>query len=128
FSVMGLQPALGRFFKPSEGEVAGADPVVVLTYSYWQTRFGGDPNIIGRPASLDGHPVTIIGVGPKGFNGIFPVIATQGYLPLGFAPAGNYPSDLMTNRGNRMIGVLGRLQDGASLNQAQAQLAVVAER
>ncbi len=128
FSVMGLQPALGRFFKPSEGEVAGADPVVVLTYSYWQTRFGGDPNIIGRPASLDGHPVTIIGVGPKGFNGIFPVIATQGYLPLGFAPAGNYPSDMMTNRGNRMIGVLGRLQDGASLNQAQAQLAVVAER
>ncbi|HYB59854.1 MAG TPA: ABC transporter permease [Methylomirabilota bacterium] len=128
FSVMGLQPALGRFFKPSEGEVAGADPVVVLSYSYWQTRFGGDPNIIGRPASFDGRPVTIIGVGPKGFDGIFPVFAIQGFLPLGFAPAGNYPSDLMTNRGNRMIGVLGRLQEGGSLNQVQAQLAVVAER
>ncbi len=128
FSVMGLQPALGRFFKPSEGEVAGADPVVVLSYSVWQTRFGGDPNIIGKPASLDGRPVTIIGVGPKGFTGIFPVIATQAFLPMGFAPAGEYPSDFMTNRGSRLIGVLGRLQNGGSLNQVQAQLAVVAER
>jgi predicted permease len=128
FSVIGLQPALGRFFKPSEGEVAGADPVMVLTYSYWQTRFGGDPNIIGKPATLDGRPVTIIGVGPKGFTGIFPVISTQAFLPLGFAPAGAYPSDLMTNRGSRLVGVLARLQDGGSLNQVQAQLAVVAER
>ncbi len=128
FSLIGLQPALGRFFKPSEGEVAGADPVVVLSYSYWQTRFGGDPNIIGKPASLDGLPVTIIGVAPKGFTGIFPVISTQAFLPLGFAPAGDYPSDLMTNRGSRLIGVMGRMQDGESLNQVQAQLAVVAER
>jgi predicted permease len=128
FSVIGLQPALGRFFKPTEGDVAGADPVVVLSYSCWQTRFGGDPAIIGKPASLDGRPVTIIGVGPKGFTGIFPVISTQAFLPLGFAPAGAYPSDLMTNRGNRLIGVLARVQNGGSLNQVQAQLPVVAER
>ena len=128
FSVIGLQPALGRFFKPSEGDVAGADGLIVLTYSCWQNRFGGDQNIIGKPATLDGRPVTIIGVGPKGFTGIFPVLATEAFLPLGFAPAGAYPSDFMTNRGSRLIGVLARMQDGGSLNQAQAQLAVVAER
>src|SRR6185437_3242461 len=48
FEMLGIKPALGRFILPSEGKVAGADPVLVLSYSYWQAHFGGDPNIIGR--------------------------------------------------------------------------------
>src|SRR5271170_3104205 len=60
FSTLGLKPALGRFILPSEGNTVGADPVIVLSYSYWKTHFGGDPAIVGRKVSLDGQPITVI--------------------------------------------------------------------
>src|SRR5579863_6765971 len=82
FSVMGLTPAAGRFILRSEGKAVGADPVVVLSYSYWQNRFSADPAIIGKAVSINGHPVTIIGVAPKGFLGPTPILETQAYLPL----------------------------------------------
>ena len=85
FSALGLKPALGRFILPAEGDVLGADPVMVLGYSYWQTRFGGDPGIVGRKVSVDGKPITIVGVAPKGFVGVYPILSVQGYLPMGMA-------------------------------------------
>ncbi|MFY9528223.1 MAG: ABC transporter permease [Candidatus Acidiferrales bacterium] len=115
FSGLGLQPALGRLLLPSEGETPSADPVMVLAYSYWKTRFGGDPGIVGRKVSVDGHPLTIVGVAPEGFHWLNQFISIQGYLPLGMAFIEGYPSDLMTNRQNRTVFLLGRLQPGASL-------------
>ena len=67
FPALGIKPEVGRFILPSEGETLGADPVMVLAYSYWKTRFGGDPSIVGRKVSVDGHPITIVGVAPRGF-------------------------------------------------------------
>lgn len=128
FSALGLKPALGRFILPSEGEVANADPVMVLAYSYWQTHFGGDPQIVGRKVSVDGHPITIIGVAPKGFVGVYPIISVQGYLPLGMLPIEGQPADFMTNRQIRGTPVLARLRPGTTLAQAQAVLGVVSQR
>jgi predicted permease len=128
FSALGVQPLSGRLILPSEGEVAGADPVMVLGYSYWKSHFGGDPGVIGRKVSLDGRPVTIIGVAPKGFYGVYPIIEVQGYLPVGMATLEGNPSDFMTNRALRNFAVLGRLQSGATVGQAQASLSVVARR
>lgn len=128
FSVLGLQPALGRFFLPTEGEVQGADPVMILGYSYWQTHFGGDPNVIGTSIAVDGHPMTIIGVAPKGFHGTYTFVDSQAYMPLGMAVIGGYPADVMTNRLSRNAFVLGRLKSGTDLKAAQAALAVVGER
>ena len=128
FSALGIKPALGRFILPSEGAVAGADPVMVLGYSYWQTRFGGDPGIVGRKVSVDGHPITIVGVAPKGFVGVYPILSVQGYLPLGMASIAGNPSDFMTNRQIRNVPILARLRPGVSLQQAQAVLAVVSQR
>ena len=65
FSTLGVKPAHGRFILPSEGETPGADPVMVLSYTYWKERFGGDPEIVGAKVSVDGHPVTIVGVAPE---------------------------------------------------------------
>ena len=65
FSTLGMQPATGRFILPSEGETPGADPVMVLSYTYWKERFGGDPEIVGTKVSVDGQPVTIVGVAPE---------------------------------------------------------------
>jgi putative ABC transport system permease protein len=128
FSALGLKPALGRFILPSEGDVPGADPVMVLGYSYWQTRFGGDPGIVGRKVSVDGKPITIVGVAPKGFVGVYPILSVQGYLPMGMAIFAGNPSDFMTNRQVRNVPILARLQPGVSVQQAQAVLAVVSQR
>src|SRR5215469_17442077 len=69
FSGLGLKPVLGRLFLPGEGEHVGAAPEIVLGYSYWQKRFGGSPNVLGREVLVDGKPATIIGVTPKEFRG-----------------------------------------------------------
>ncbi len=128
FSALRVQPALGRLFLPSEGEVPGADPVMVLGYTYWKTHFGGDPGIVGRNVSLDGRPVTIIGIAPQRFFGVYPLIDIEAYLPLGMAILENNAADFMANRGLRNFAVLARLQNGVSLAQAQASLNVVAHR
>jgi len=128
FSVLGIRPALGRFILPSEGEVTGADPIMVLSYSYWKSHFGGDPDIVGRTVSLNGRPVTIVGVAPKGFEGLSSFLRCQAYLPLGMAIIEGYPSDFMTNRQSRTAFLYARVRSGVSLTQAQASLDVVAQR
>ena len=128
FSMLGLKPALGRLILPSEGETLGADPVMVISYAYWKTHFGGDAAIVGKKVSVDGHPITIIGVAPEGFYGVSPIIAIQGYLPISLAPMGGYPSDMMTNRSNRLIFVIGRLASNADFQKTNASLGVVAQR
>src|SRR5215813_7661139 len=120
FSTLGIKPALGRFILPSEGETPGADPVMVLSYTYWKGRFGGDPEIVGTKVSVDGQPVTIVGVAPEGFYGINLLSAPQAYLPLGMAVYGGPAADFITNRAARIVFVGARLQPGASLQQAQA--------
>ena len=128
FSTLGIKPALGRFILPSEEETPGANPVMVLGYSYWKTHFGGDQTIVGRKVSVDGHPVTIVGIAPEGFYGLFSLVDVQGYLPLGMASIAGNPPDFMNNRGFRIVFLLARLQPGVSVGQAQASLNVVAQR
>ena len=127
FEGLGLKPAAGRLFLRSEGEILGHDPVIVLGYDYWQQRFNGDPNVIGRPVTLDGQPVTIIGVAPKGFAGMQSFVTQAAYLPLSEMPISGTPADAMNNWQNRMFIVNGRLRSGAGLKQANAALSLVAQ-
>lgn len=127
FSVLGIKPALGRLILPSEGNAPGADPVIVLSYSYWKQHVGSDSGIIGKKVSFDGHPVTVIGVAPQGFQGVQPIVSIAGYLPLGMA-AITQPPGFMENRGERGLLVVGRLRKGVDLQQAQAALTVVSQR
>ncbi|HEX4019881.1 MAG TPA: ABC transporter permease [Acidobacteriaceae bacterium] len=127
FQMQGVQPLLGRFFRPSEGETPGADPVMVLSYAYWQQHFAGDPHIIGRQVSLDGHPLTIIGVAPGNYHGLVPVLAVQAYLPLAMiVPIENAPLADWSERIHRNMHLYGRLQSGVTPQQANAALAVLA--
>src|SRR5580658_3897948 len=87
FSGLGLQPALGRLFLPSEGEAGGKDPYIVLGYDFWQKRFGGDASVVGKQALIDGQEATIIGVTPKGFQGTNFALNLDGYVPLNMLPA-----------------------------------------
>jgi putative ABC transport system permease protein len=128
FTAMGIKPVLGRLILPSEGETTMADPVMVLDYKFWKTRFGGDTTVIGRKISLNGRPITVVGVVAQDFTGINPLFSVHAYMPLGMMMLEGYPSDVMTNRQNRQTLLFTRLRDGTSVQQAQASLDVISKR
>jgi len=127
FSTLGLQPALGRLFLPTEGEAGGKDPYIVLGYSYWQKKFGGDLSVVGKQALIDGQEVTIIGVAPKGFQGTNFALDFDGYVPLNMVPAADAAA-LWTDRTARSLVLMARLKSGVSPKQAQSSANVVAQR
>jgi predicted permease len=129
FSLLGIKPALGRFILPTEGNVAGADPVLVLGYSYWKSRFSSDPNIIGKKVSVNGHPMTIVGVAPHYFQGLAAMLDIQGYMPLAMAGVlQDAPKDFLTDSKNTNLELIARLKTGVSLQQTQPALQVAAQR
>ena len=128
FSALGLEPALGRLLLPGEGERPGDPPYLVLAYSYWQTRFGGDRNVIGKEVRLNGDPATIIGVAPKGFRGTYSILDMDAYLPLSMFAQGPELGGLFTVRQMRTLRAMGRLKPGVSVAQAQSVANVIAER
>jgi predicted permease len=128
FPMLGLQPQLGRLLMSSEGNVAGADPVIVLGHTYWRSRFNSDPGVIGRKVLVNGHPFTIVGVAPEGFHGPYPILEGQAYLPLGMNAIEGVPQEFMQNRGMRNLIVLARLRDGVTLDQSRSALKVIGQR
>jgi predicted permease len=115
FNTLGVLPALGRSFLPEEA-VLGGPAVAILSHAYWQGRLGGDTNIIGRTLIMDGAATEIVGVMPAGFSFRGDV---QIWLP---AQEG---SGHTLGRGNNNFFFVGRLADGVSLEQAQAQIDAV---
>ena len=127
FEGLGLKPAAGRLFLRSEGEVLGHDPYIVLSYDYWQQKFNGDSGVVGKPVTVDGHPLTIIGVAPKGFHGMQGFIVMAAYLPMSELPIGGTPADVMNQWQNRQFIVNARIRPQVSLKQAGSELSVIAQ-
>jgi putative ABC transport system permease protein len=123
FRVMRGTPMLGRTFLPEEQE-DGKDYVIVLGHGLWQRRFGGDPSVVGRTVSLGGRPYTVVGVMPAEFRPL-PVSLNnpQGQF---YRPVGEAHSE--TERGSRHLRAIGRLKDGVTIEQAQAEMSVIAAR
>ncbi|HTQ58946.1 MAG TPA: ABC transporter permease [Candidatus Solibacter sp.] len=122
-SMMGVRPILGRDFEASE-EKAGTPPVVLLSYSLWQTHFGGDPNAIGRIITLDGRGFTIIGVLPANYRA---PDKTDVMLPIGVWATDN--PEAVSERGERGdMSVVGRLAPSATFEQARAEMEGIAAR
>jgi len=131
FKSLDIKPAYGRLILSTEGRVPGADPVIVLGYSYWRRRFAGDPGIVGQRVELNDHAFTVVGVAPREFHGTYPVMDMDAFIPFS-AEAGEDPDNpvekVWTSRGARSLTVMGRLKPGVTIKQAQASLAVVTER
>ena len=122
-SMMGVRPFLGRDFDSSE-EKAGTPPVILLSYSLWQSHFGGDPNIVGRTIKLDDRSFTIVGVLPSNYRSLD---KTDVMLPIGVWVTDN--SEDAKERGARGdLGVIGRLATGVSLQKARAEMEGIAAR
>jgi predicted permease len=127
FSGLGLAPALGRLFRPGEGEHAAAEPVIVLGHGYWMRRFGGAADVIDRTVRINGMAARIVGVAPKGFRGLFAVVDIDGYMLLGGAPASaESGARTFEDRAAAFLTVAGRLKPGVSIGQAQAAVTVFA--
>jgi len=117
FDVFGVHPLLGRTFLPSE-EQEGKNNIVVLSYDAWQNYFGGDRAILNRAVKLDGRAFTVIGVMPSGFR--FPVNMRNAiYTPM------HLDKPWMNGRGNHWLRTVGRVKDGTTMGQAQADLSRV---
>ncbi|MGD2154056.1 MAG: ABC transporter permease [Gemmatimonadales bacterium] len=119
FNVLGLEPALGRFFNESEDQ-AGAAGVTVLSYGLWKRRFGSDPSVLGRTLDIGAGTYTVIGVAPRGFTGI----DLEG-VDL-WAPLHAYTIEEGTDRWKRTrnyywIKVVARLADGVSVAAAESE-------
>jgi hypothetical protein len=81
FPVLGIRAEIGRLFTPNDDQTVGGYYVAVLSHSYWETQLGSDPSVLDRHVVVNGHPMTIIGVAPKGFDG-----TTLGERPYAFVP------------------------------------------
>ncbi len=127
FDALQLKPAVGRLFLPSEGEVLGQDAEVVLSYDYWKQKFNGDPGVVGRAVTIDGHAFTVIGVAPQGFNGIQSFLNVAAYMPLSEIGISGTPDSVVEDWQTRILLVTGRLRPGQSLKQANATLGLVAK-
>ena len=134
FSVLGIQPALGRLILPTEGQTPNSDPVIVLSYAYWQKRFNLDPNIVGKTVQVDDRPMTVVGVSPRGFLGAYAFLNMDAFVPLGATVGGmgldgeNVMKEFWEKRDRRSISLLARLNPGVDLKQANATFGVIANR
>ena len=129
FGVIGLQPLLGRGFVAGESAPHGAAPLTVLGYELWQRDFAADPGIIGHTLHLDGQPHTVIGVAPEGFVSRRVPLKPEIWVPLGSLDRGRADSERrLEQRDEHGFLVLGRLADGQTLGQLQAQADVLATR
>jgi putative ABC transport system permease protein len=126
FDVLGVKPALGRTFLPEEDKTRLSHPVVVISHSLWQSRFGGDPAIVNSDVLINGRKFKIIGVAPAGFKGTEVIYTPEIYVPFAMQKWIEPESDYLDSRGSRNMFATGRLKPGVSETQAEASLNILA--
>jgi predicted permease len=126
FDVLGVKPALGRFFNQSEDLNPGASPFAVLNYSAWQSLFGADPGIVGKTIRINRSPYTVLGVAPPDFHGTEVFYWPQVWVPMMMEPQIEAGRPWLDNRNTWNTWVIGRLKPNVSRAQAEADLNAVA--
>jgi predicted permease len=125
FRVLGVEPALGRAFRPDEDRVEGRDAVTVLGHDFWVSQFNASPSILGATIRLNGVPFTVIGVAPEHFTGIDLVMRPTLFVPLAMAPRVGL-NNVLHDREAGLLYVKGRLKPGVGVEQARADIAALA--
>jgi predicted permease len=144
FSTLGVEPIMGRALTPDDDRI-GAGPAAVISYGYWERRFGRDPGVLGRTITVNSVPVTIVGVSPPEFYGVQPGRAVEVWLTLHSQPqveprwspeppepasggAAKPAGTLFAARNQWWLLIMGRLKPGVSEQQARAQLDVLLQQ
>ena len=128
FTVLGLEPALGRLLSDSDDTAESANPVAVLSYGYWQRKFALSPSVIGRELRLNDYPFTIIGVTPAGFDGDVVGEQMSLFVPVSMQPQIIRGRRLLRSGNESWLTVIGRLKPNVAPAQAEANLNVVFEQ
>jgi putative ABC transport system permease protein len=120
FDVLSLQPALGRLFVASDDLVPDANPVVVLSFSYWQRRFGSDPGILNQSILVNGHLFSVVGVAPPGFHSVVMGDTPDVFVPMTMQAEVIPGRKDLDNRRSSWLNIVGKLKPGTSREQAEA--------
>jgi predicted permease len=126
FDVLGLHPALGRFFKQSDDLNPGASPYAVISYNAWQSRFAADPAIVGKSVRINRQTYTVLGVAPRDFHGTEMFYWPDVWVPMMMEPQIEVGNAWLDNRMTWNTFVLGRLKPGVTPAQAEADLNTIA--
>jgi len=128
YSVLGIQPVVGRLFTPEDDRLPGAHPVAVISFAWWQRRLGGSPAVIGTKILINGTPFTLVGVTPRGFNGLQVGDAPDISVPVMMQPQVMPEKENWLGRPRNTVNWLtlfGRLKPGVTIPQATAGLQVL---
>ena len=128
FTLMGVQPTIGRTFRPEEDQVPDRDAVVVLGRAMWEQEFRSDPGVLGRRVRINGAEFTVIGVTPPEFNGLNQYVRSDFFVPLMMSQrlVSDPKGSSLENRDARNLKLKGRLRAGVSQAAAQAELTTIA--
>jgi predicted permease len=126
FDVLGVGPAIGSLFSSEDDRAPGASPYIVLSYDYWQSRFTGDPEVIGRKVRLNGYPFTIVGVSRRGFSGADVTASPNMFIPIMMrSEVTGVPFAIWNTRHYWWMQTIGRIKPGATVAQAETELYAV---
>jgi predicted permease len=125
FPTLGVQPRLGRLIGPGDNEVVGSHFVAVLSHSFWESRLGADPAVIDKSILINGQRMTIIGVGPREFEGTTLGSKPVVYVPISMRGLMNPGFRGFENRRNYWVYLFGRLKPGVTMEQATSSLNAV---
>jgi macrolide transport system ATP-binding/permease protein len=128
FDVLEVKPILGRTFLPEEDKTPGANPIVVLSHSFWQRRLAGDQNVVGKTVQLNNRAYQVIGVAPEYFVGTKFALSLDFWTPISMAEELRRNPGILAERGSHWMNVIGRLKPGVSVAQASAETSAIATR
>jgi putative ABC transport system permease protein len=123
FDVLALQPALGRLFIAADDLKPDANPVVVLSFSYWQRRFGAEPGVLNQSILVNGHPFTVVGVAPPGFHSVVMGDTPDVFVPMMMEAEVIPGRKDLDDHQSSWLNIIGKLKPGVSREQAEAGLA-----
>jgi predicted permease len=125
FDVLGVRAQIGRTLTPDDDRTPGGHPIAVLSHAYWMRRFAGDPSVLNRNISLNGLPMTIVGVTPSGFTGIVVGESPDVMVPVMMKAQMTPTWDDLQSRTSKWLTVMARLKPGVSAAQAEAAMNVL---
>jgi predicted permease len=127
FDVMGVRPALGRFFLADEDSIPGAKAVVVLSHSFWLRRFAGDSTVLGRIVYLNNHAFTVIGVAARGFHGVYAPLNTDAWVPMMMQEVVRPERVSLSESNSSWLELVGRARQGVSQVAIATELSSITE-
>ena len=120
FDALGIRPALGRLIVADDDRVADANPVVVLSFSYWQRRLGSDLSVVNQNMLVNGHPFTILGIAPPGFHSVVMGDTPDLFTPMTMKAEVRPGINDLEDRTSRWLNIIGKLKPGLTREQAEA--------